>query len=716
MKKIILCLGIILCVLSLFACGVSDTDTSTDSTAADSPSSPTSSSNTTVETPIEDGKSYVGVLNQEFEAVLDGSASLGEALTEYEFFGDAGTVAMSINNKYQNRKWFILQADGTRKESSYQEVKKLGTIAAKVAKVADKNEITVKEITLKAVPKYSEITAKAGSYIMFDFLSSADARFNVTVTAKAGEKAAIYQETDIPIEKKADGSCVGLAKFTVPHTAGKTYYLNINMGDTVMASVPIKTVQSDYPTDICQLWLEGCWDKVKDPDYLDKIIYEFYSCFPQILARFAVKGDEPTAITVYIEDTEGVAWAAGNRIGIGLGWVNEQTTHKLSEIGFLSHELGHSAQQFAGKLNYGEDTQYDLNGDGKIDYKGEQVDGDEEWEAWFTEQMASYAGLRYYHWGTDPDAVDLEKLTPEHNYYFNWTGYGNCGVFFAYVDWHYPTIDKNKNGKVDEGERGVIDALYYKIKHTDKMLFDNPYDPNIPFNQTIFEATGGKYRNFPEIYEDFVADMKSGAWVFTGFSDYPDNWLSENIPGIENPVYPVYKKAVPGDVTGDAKLQNDVKADTVVLPEGENIAKGATVIQYSGKYNENEGVEALFDGDLETNWRALSSDRSGAYVLMELWHGFVIDLGEVKTFDTYAMVNAGIARQDNFNTASWEILVSKDGKNFVSIDYQKDQAADAVTVEVGTQEARYIEVRIHKTNKTDSGIVRINEMVFVKTK
>ncbi len=712
MKKLLIIFSLIALIVAFVACGenVEGSTTSTVTTAAPQDNGE-----------LETNKDYTGIINATYADVLAGGSDIGDMAKEYEFFGAAKDVANKVLSQYSSsRVWYWLKEDGTRVEMSYTDVIKMDAVAAKVVKNTEtgKNEITVKTVDVQVVLKYESITAKAGSYIMFDFYSNIPASFTVGITAVEDGKlsSAIYKETQIPVEQQANSSCIGLAKFTVPHTAGKTYYLNIYMGSSVVASMPIETVQGDYATNICQLWLEGCWEKVKDPDYLDKIIYEFYACYPQILARFAVKGDEPTAITVYIEDTDGVAWASDNRIGIGLGWVNESDTHEFNEIGFLSHELGHSAQQFAGKLNYGEDTRYDLNGDGVIDYKGEEVDGDEEWEAWFTEQMASYAGLRYYHWGTLPEAVDLEKLTPEHNYYFNWAGYGNCGVFFAYVDWHYPTIDKNGNGKVDDGERGVIDSLYWLIKNSNKLLYDNPYDPDIPFNQTIREATGGKYANFPEIYEDFVADMKSGAWVFTGFSDYQDNWLSENIPGVENPDYPVYKPAVPGDVTNEALLQTDVTADTVVLPKGDNIASGATVVQYSGKHSENEGIEALFDGKLDTCWRAMSSECSAEYLLMNLSHGFVIDLGEIRTFDTYAMVNAGITKPDSANTYTWEILISDDGKNFTSIDYQKSKAADVVTVDVGTQSARYIEVRIYQTSMANSGTVWINEMTFVKTK
>lgn len=718
MKKLLIVFALLATVVALVACGGVDTTTAEPDV--------TTTDGTEQGGKVESFKDFTGTISAAYESAIAGEAS-GVDVSEYEFFGAATSVTGKVNQKYTTgRKWYLLADDGSKTEITYSEARNLGVIAAKGQKLSDgTNEITIKKIEVAVAMKYEKIVAKTGAYLMLDFYTNVPADYTLTITTTAGGKAsgALYKETDIPVNTDEAGNAIGLAKFTVPHTVGKTYYVNINMGTTTIASMPVETVQGDYNTNICKLWMTGCWDRVKDTEYTDKIIYEFYSCFPQILARFAVLGNEPREITVYIEDTDGVAWASGNTVGIGLGWVNERTDWQLKDIGFLSHELGHSAQQFGGKLNYGKDTCYDLNGDGVITDKRrpkpdggyEDVVGDEYWEAWFTEQMASYSGLRYYHWGTVPEAVDLEKLTPEHNYYFEWSGYGNCGIFFAYVDWYYPTIDKNGNGKVDDGERGVLDALYWLIKNTKKELLDNPYDPETPFNQAVYEATGGKYKNLPEIYEDFVADMKSGAWVFTGFAEYKDNWLSENIEGVANPVYPVYKAVEPGDVTHEAVLQKNVKADTVVLPVGTNIATGATVIQSSGQYNDDEGVSALFDGKLDTNWRALTSDQSAVYKMMELQHGFIIDLGEVKSFDTYAIVNAGIAKSDTLNTASWEILISTDGKTYTSIDTQINQAADAVTVEVGTQSARYIEVRIHKATVSGSGKVQIFEMVFVKT-
>lgn len=716
MKKLLLILALLVAIATLVACGDSIGTTETTTTGAIVEEGPE----------IVSTDDYTGTVNPAYNEMLAAGSSLGNIAKEYDYFGAAKSVVNSVNAKNPtNREWFLLDENGTKTAIDYSDALKLGVVAIDVNKKdGAKTEIVVKEIEAEVVPKFEKITAKSGEYLMIEFAANIPANFTVTITEKAGAAAAtaIYTERQIPIETEKNGACKGLIKFTVPHTVNKTYYANLMLGSLCVATLPVEVIQGNYATNLCQLWMTGPWERVKDPKYIDNIIYEFYNCFPQILARFAVKGDEPREVKVYISDEDGVAWAAGTEVGIGLGWVNEQSTHRLNEIGFLSHELGHVAQQFAGTLNYGEHTCYDVNGDGVITDKrykenGEWKDviGDEYWESWFTEQMASYSGLRYYHWGI-PEAVDLEKLTDAHNLYFDWSGYGNCGVFFAYVDWYFPTIDKNGNGKVDDGERGVIDAIYWLIKNSKKKLYDNPYDPETPFNKAIYEATGGKYKNFPEIYEDFKADFKSGAWVFTGFSDYKDNWLTENLEGVENQEYAVYKAVTPGNVTNNAVLQNDMTPDTVKLPAGENIAKGATIKRYSGKHANNEGVEALFDGDLSTHWRAMKSERSGAYDLMSLEHGFVLDLGEVKTFDTYTIVNAGITKPDAASLYTWEILVSTDGKNYTSIDYQENKPADVVTVDVGTQSARYIELRIYKPCSSSSGTLCIYEMAFVKTK
>ena len=85
----------------------------------------------------------------------------------------------------------------------------------------------------------------------------------------------------------------------------------------------------------------------------------------------------------------------------------------------------------------------------------------------------------------------------------------------------------------------------------------------------------------------------------------------------------------------------------------------------------------------------------------------------MKSFNTYTLVNRGYTSSNKtFNTKEWEILISEDGKTWTSVDYQKDNTADAVSVNVGAQSARYIEIRVFATDKSDTGNVRIQEFML----
>ena len=95
-------------------------------------------------------------------------------------------------------------------------------------------------------------------------------------------------------------------------------------------------------------------------------------------------------------------------------------------------------------------------------------------------------------------------------------------------------------------------------------------------------------------------------------------------------------------------------------------------------------------------------------------HEFVIDLGATKTFDTYTLVNAGSKSSNkNNNTSEWEIFVSEDGKTWTSVDYQKDNTADIVSVNVGDTSARYVKLRVFTTDSgANVGTVRLYEFML----
>lgn len=88
-------------------------------------------------------------------------------------------------------------------------------------------------------------------------------------------------------------------------------------------------------------------------------------------------------------------------------------------------------------------------------------------------------------------------------------------------------------------------------------------------------------------------------------------------------------------------------------------------------------------------------------------HSVKIDLGSKKTFNTYTIYNT--QSKENFaNASEWEILVSEDGKTWTSVDYQNNNNNSVSSYNIGTQTARYVQIKIF--NPGDSaGTIRLYE-------
>lgn len=685
MKKLMLIVLMLALLATLIACGGEEITTATTETTE-------ASADNVVKT-----EDYTATLNT---AVWEGG--LVDDAEAFDYFGTGFDVTRAIAVKYPNRTWFVQNADGTRSESTYMKVKDLDQIGAKVEEIAkDTVEVTVTEVKASAYSSWEKVTARAGSYLMFEFSANLPMDYYITVTPKeAGDvKTAVYTQDEITVKKASDGSFKGIAKCTVPYQKGKTYYINICMdkGKIVLASVPVEITPAKYDSPY-RLQFIGEWDMIEDPDYLPNLIELFYNVYPRLYARFAF-GTEPKEITFEADKAyKEVAYCAGTRVCVSVDYANSHP----DDLGFFSHEITHSVQQYSALSDYG----------GETSYNGQTA------KSWWTENMANYGGFRYFHWGYSTKFVQIYNVKTQSNLWnWGWEPYGDGSkLFLSYIDWKYPTTDENKDGKITTDEYGVIDLINYTIKSATTQFNDNPYNPDSPFNKAIATATGGECATAEALRQQYEADCKSGAWTFVGFRDYVDNFLTEGLGFVPDPVYPMNEKVQPGNITNPVDKQSDVTADTAVLPSGTNLALGAKVLEFSAEVSEKEGITKAFDGKLDTMWRgSATKTEDKKYQLMGFDHGFVIDLGEVKEFDTYVLVNAGIERTDSNNTVSWEILVSQDGRSFTSVDYQADAAADVVTVKMAMQSARYIELRVHKTDANNTGILRIHEFMVYKS-
>lgn len=413
--------------------------------------------------------------------------------------------------------------------------------------------------------------------------------------------------------------------------------------------------------------LTGDWDVITSEDYVDELIKLFYNSYPRLYARFA-SGTEPKTITFMADKTyDGVAYCAGTTVCVSTAYANANP----HDIGFFSHEITHSVQQYGGLLNYGDDV------------------------AWWTENMANYGGFRYFHW-SNPRYVQVYEATDTSLQDWGYEQYGNNKWFFAYMDSRYPTT-KNADGSLNYG---LIDSINRLIKanNTGTTYTDDPYLVGSPFNNVVKQVTG--YDCIESLRLRYVEELKAGTWTFTGFANYADNFLTENIEGVPNPEYPMLGEKTHGNKTA-AELFSDITSGT-------NLCNGATIFDYSGFVNASESVSMLIDGNLGTKWCATKDNLiNPTYSLNGVKHWVMLDLGSEKTFNTYTMYNTQ-SREGYGNATEWEILVSNDAKNWTSVDYQSYNNSAISSFDIGSQTARYVFIKVF-TPDDGAGTLRLYE-------
>ncbi len=723
MKRILPIILLVICLsLALVACGgetpaeteattpsetVVTTPVATTPKAPESTTPDTTDGSTVTTAPIDPDlkpivtEDYTAIPNK-FEWVSTGDVDY----SKFDYSGTGAKVVSSLDAKYNgwDKTWNLVAADGTKTELTKANARKLQTVGVNVTENSSAKTVVFDFVEIVSVvePDWSKVTARAGSYLMFKFTTNMSGGYYITVTSKEAGPAssAAYKQGEIEV-KGANGKYTGTAKCTVPYQSGKTFYINICHDDgasyPVAASIPVTITTAKYES-AYRLQFIGEWEQVKDPEYLPNLVDLFYNVYPRLYARFAF-GTEPKEITFEADKQyDGVAYCAGTRVCVSVDYANSNPR----DLGFFSHEITHSVQQYNKLTNYG----------GKNSWKDPATGKTIECNSWWTENMANFGGFRYFHWGYSTKFVQIYNVQTQSSLWnWGWEPYGDGSkLFLSYVDWKFPSIDANGDKKLDVSEYGVIDLVNYTIKTATQSFSDHPYDPNTPFNQAVKTATKGVCNTMEEVRQLYEADCKSSTFVFTGFGEYVDNWRTEDLPGIPNPTYPSLKKVEKGNKTAPV-LETPVT-------EGTNLAKGATIVMTSSEGGSRYPVANLIDGDLSTQWQGAKPTGDYKYELGGYKHEIVLDLGEKKTFDTYTLANAGSkSNNKNNNTSEWELFVSDDGKNWTSVDYQNNNKADIASVNFGDTSARYVMLRIFTTDQgVNAGTVRLYEFMLFDQK
>lgn len=699
--KQILSFVLLLAILLTAAVGCTGGDTTTQAPETSSPPATTNPpitdkpSDPTPELP--DGET---VVKPNYTAVLNDETWTGTDIdtSAFALSGTGLNIYQKVNSDYKDYKvTYVIVENGTETTytgtKAFSTLKKLGVSGATVTldEAAKTALIKIVPVSTKVLSSWKAVNAKEGTYIRFEFTTNVDMIYAVTVTPKEGgaQSTAAYTQGEITVTGD-NGKFVGIAKCTVPYQKGETYYINICAaeGYTVMASIPVNILPGNHNTGY-QLIFQGDWELVEDETYYDKFVDIFHHTFPKLYKRFALLGSENKIIT-FIADKgySGVAFQSGGKITYSVDYLNNQA----DRVGSLSHEATHSVQGYGGKLSYGgKDLTYtDPTTKEKLTYNN-----------FWTENLANYGRLRYFEWSYSPQFLTLYDVKNDAGLW-NW-GYGEYGIggalFIAWLDWNYPTLDKNNDGKISADEYGAVDLINYTIKRSSEKLSDNPYDPTTPFNQAIATATGGKFATYEAARQQYEADCKSGAFVFNGFSEYRDNFITENLPGTTETTY--YTR---GELTPAGKTNPLLSA---AVTTGNNLCLGARISTVASIGMNDYLSLNLIDGDLATRYQAKRCDN--LYALTKVANEIVIDLGESVPFNTYTLVL--YSAQDSYIAKTFEIMVSNDGGNYTAVDCQKNNTADTLSVTFETVTARFVKLRLYEPDSKAS-ITRICEFML----
>ena len=279
----------------------------------------------------------------------------------YDYMGSGNQLVQTVQDqgneiyaKYaRSGKIAFYRVDYNGADASYTKIDRsiltrLSCVGAKI--VEDKKsgylKVYYQELKFTFQSDYSSVEGGTGSFLRVSFHTTVPMTMKVNISSKANDTGdgKIKHNNIVPV-KQADGSYVGWGKMTIPYVEAGKYYINFmdNDGRKCYQSIPITiNAQLDERNPDFHLQYSGDWDAITAKGYWDSLTNLFYNTYPRLYTRWA-NGTEPKVITFIADPTyDGVAYAMGTTVTVSTAYANKNP----SDIGFFSHEITHSVQQF----------------------------------------------------------------------------------------------------------------------------------------------------------------------------------------------------------------------------------------------------------------------------------------------------------------------------------------------------------------------------------
>lgn len=424
------------------------------------------------------------------------------------------------------------------------------------------------------------------------------------------------------------------------------------------AAEKLKTSQNDPKA--FQIEFIGEWDGVVPVGYQESFEEEFYTVFPRLWARWGNanvskrvtlqmvpqeelitdEGIEALGVTVPAHD------AMRQRFDYHIKFSIEVINSKPWGSGLLAHEMTHAATN-----HY---TSFE--------------------SSWWIETIADYGFFRYCAWAESqyPDGAQVYQVDEEALRVCDYEKQVKLPWFFAYLDEKYPTTATSY---------GLVDSLHQAMRMGQVKSDGGVNQSDADFNAVVKRITG--YDNIEFLRQQYIKELDEGTWNFDGFAGFPDNFITENLPGVPNPDYPV-------------------KADL-------NLCGGARVVQASGKNLEEVGVNNLIDRDSATKWTETMEDvnkLNDRAKEVEHWIELEFDHKPI-TFNTYVLHHQG----GQENTKAWKLwYLDVQDDQWKALDEVKNNTEDITTRSVEPVMAKRIWIDILKSNGTGDGMLRLCEL------